>query len=230
MRSRQLALCAAVAACAVTTAPAYGGDERATGAATGTATVLAHPAPATPRGTVTLRGTGCAAGRATVRSAAFHDAAPLTRAAAGMTAGTGRIRSGSVSLSHPRTAACPSGTGRTSLAARTVQAGAVAGAVAGHAARTVQADAAAVHPSHLSHPSRAMPADATAVHPARPLPQPAKATKATRAAKAASSDELSSTSAVGLVLAGGAILVIAGQLLRLRLRLRRERRGDADER
>jgi hypothetical protein len=35
---------------------------------------------------------------------------------------------------------------------------------------------------------------------------------------------------VGLVLAGGAILVIAGQLLRLRLRLRRERRGDVDER
>ncbi|AZS72005.1 hypothetical protein DDE74_14570 [Streptomyces lydicus] len=149
MRSRQLALCAAVAACAVTTAPAYGGDERATGAATGSATVLAHPAPATPRGTVTLRGTGCTAGRATVRSAAFHDAPPL------------------------------------------------------------------------------------AALPARALPQPAKAakvTKATKAAKAASSDELSSTSAVGLVLAGGAILVIAGQLLRLRLRLRRERRGDADER
>ncbi|MEE6265769.1 hypothetical protein ACFCXR_27645 [Streptomyces noursei] len=43
--------------------------------------------------------------------------------------------------------------------------------------------------------------------------------------------ELSSTSAVALVLAGGAILVIAGQLLRLRLRLRRERQGgdSADE-
>ncbi|REK90955.1 hypothetical protein DY245_07155 [Streptomyces inhibens] len=41
--------------------------------------------------------------------------------------------------------------------------------------------------------------------------------------------ELSSTSAVGLVLAGGAVLVIAGQLLRLRLRLRRERQGDVDE-
>ncbi|MEU8914487.1 hypothetical protein [Streptomyces nigrescens] len=217
MRSRQLALCAAVAACAVTTAPAYGGDERATGTGTGTATVLAHPAPATPRGTVTLRGTGCAAGRATVRSAAFHDAPPLTRAAAGLTTGVGRIRSGSVALSRPRTAACPSGTGRTSLAPRTVQ----AGAVAVDAARTVQADAAAVHPS------RAMPADAAAVHPDRALPRPAEATKA---AKAASSDELSSTSAVGLVLAGGAILVIAGQLLRLRLRLRRERRGDADER
>ncbi|MFI1202071.1 hypothetical protein ACH4VR_21920 [Streptomyces sp. NPDC020883] len=37
--------------------------------------------------------------------------------------------------------------------------------------------------------------------------------------------ELSSTSAVALVLAGGAVLVIAGQLLRLRLRLRRERQG-----
>ncbi|MGG2462873.1 hypothetical protein ACO0M4_24160 [Streptomyces sp. RGM 3693] len=44
--------------------------------------------------------------------------------------------------------------------------------------------------------------------------------------------ELSSTSAVALVLAGGAILVIAGQLLRLRLRLRRERQGSGsgDER
>ncbi|MEU8784696.1 hypothetical protein [Streptomyces sp. NPDC048637] len=57
-----------------------------------------------------------------------------------------------------------------------------------------------------------------------------RAGRAVQAAKAASSNELSSTSAVGLVLAGGAILVIAGQLLRLRLRLRRERRGDADER
>ncbi|WP_030071600.1 hypothetical protein [Streptomyces natalensis] len=37
--------------------------------------------------------------------------------------------------------------------------------------------------------------------------------------------ELSSTSAVGLVLAGGALLVVAGQLLRLRLRLRRDRDG-----
>ncbi|ARH91358.1 hypothetical protein [Streptomyces sp. MOE7] len=50
-------------------------------------------------------------------------------------------------------------------------------------------------------------------------------------AEASARGELSSTSAVGLVLAGGAVLVIAGQLLRLRLRLRRERQGDAaDER
>ncbi|MER0480127.1 hypothetical protein ABR737_17585 [Streptomyces sp. Edi2] len=48
-------------------------------------------------------------------------------------------------------------------------------------------------------------------------------------AEASPSRELSSTSAVGLVLAGGAFLVIAGQLLRLRMRLRRERRGEADE-
>ncbi|MGW8557180.1 hypothetical protein [Streptomyces tubercidicus] len=66
--------------------------------------------------------------------------------------------------------------------------------------------------------------------------RPTAATQATRAlhptkeSRATTSRELSSTSAVGLVLAGGAILVIAGQLLRLRLRLRRERRGDADER
>ncbi|MGW2920144.1 hypothetical protein ACWDBF_20125 [Streptomyces angustmyceticus] len=65
--------------------------------------------------------------------------------------------------------------------------------------------------------------------------RPAQAVRLTPAvrpdgpAEAAPRRELSSTSAVGLVLAGGAILVIAGQLLRLRLRLRRERHGDADE-
>ncbi|MEU5301549.1 hypothetical protein ACH4YO_25170 [Streptomyces noursei] len=59
-----------------------------------------------------------------------------------------------------------------------------------------------------------------APHPAGPDPR-----------QLAAHRELSSTSAVGLVLAGGAALVIAGQLLRLRLRLRRERQGNgsADE-
>ncbi|WP_432140829.1 hypothetical protein [Streptomyces sp. bgisy084] len=142
MRSRQLALCAAVAACAVTTAPAaaYGADDRATG----TATVQVTPA---SRGADTSRATSGTAAPATVRS--------------GWVPGT---------------------------------------------------------------------------YPASPAPRAANTTNATNAAnaakeaKATSNRELSSTSAVGLVLAGGAILVIAGQLLRLRLRLRRERRGDADER
>ncbi|WP_283112950.1 hypothetical protein [Streptomyces halobius] len=40
---------------------------------------------------------------------------------------------------------------------------------------------------------------------------------------------MSSTSAVGLVLAGGAALVVTGQLLRLRLRMRREREGGGDD-
>ncbi|MFE9140770.1 hypothetical protein [Streptomyces tubercidicus] len=76
----------------------------------------------------------------------------------------------------------------------------------------------------------------TAATQATQATRPTAATQATRAlhptkeSRATTSRELSSTSAVGLVLAGGAILVIAGQLLRLRLRLRRERRGDADER
>ncbi|MEU5016985.1 hypothetical protein AB0G60_06095 [Streptomyces angustmyceticus] len=75
---------------------------------------------------------------------------------------------------------------------------------------------------------------ASAVGPVRAV-RPAQAVRLTPAvrpdgpAEAAPRRELSSTSAVGLVLAGGAVLVIAGQLLRLRLRLRRERHGDADE-
>ncbi|WP_405838623.1 hypothetical protein OG528_13555 [Streptomyces platensis] len=148
MRSRQLALCAAVAACAVTTAPApaYGADDRATG----TATVQAAHA---SRGADTSRGTGGAAGRAVVRSVTVYEGSSRSWTGGSLTAGagTGRVRSGSAPGAPP-------------------------------------------------------------------------------ALVAASSRELSSTSAVGLVLAGGAILVIAGQLLRLRLRLRRERRGDADER
>ncbi|UKY50441.1 hypothetical protein [Streptomyces inhibens] len=128
MRSPQLAFCAAVAACAVTTAPAYGGDAR--GAGTGTGTVSVTPAVAAASGS----------------------------------AGTGAVPS-----------AGPNAVPR-----------AVPSAV----------------------PPHGRPGPATEAGPRR---------------------ELSSTSAVGLVLAGGTVLVIAGQLLRLRLRLRRERQGDVDE-
>ncbi|MER7987407.1 hypothetical protein ABTY53_17765 [Streptomyces noursei] len=143
MRSPQLALCAAVAACAVTTAPAYADVGR--GARTPQTAVVtapaAHgphrPAPTGPPSTDTGTGTGTDPARAT---------APV--------------------------ATLPGGTA-PALAARI----------------------------HLT------PHRVTAHR------------------------ELSSTSAVALVLAGGAILVIAGQLLRLRLRLRRERQGgdSADE-
>ncbi|MFE1772883.1 hypothetical protein [Streptomyces sp. NPDC059008] len=119
MRAPQYALCAAVAACAVTTAPAYGGEARGAGAE------AVHVAPAAP-----------APGREVTPPAGDGSAGP----AAG-----------------DRTPAGP----------------------------------------------------------------PTKVTQR---------GELSSTSAVGLVLAGGAVLVVAGQLLRLRLRLRRERQGgEADE-
>ncbi|MFE0374825.1 hypothetical protein ACFW1M_04405 [Streptomyces inhibens] len=136
MRSPQLAFCAAVAACAVTTAPAYGGDAR--GAGTGTGTVSVTPAVAATSGSV---GTG-----------AVPSAGP-----------------GAVPPAVPRAV--------TSAVPRAV-------------------------------PPHGRPGPATEAGPRR---------------------ELSSTSAVGLVLAGGAVLVIAGQLLRLRLRLRRERQGDVDE-
>ncbi|BDH09942.1 hypothetical protein [Streptomyces hygroscopicus] len=157
MRSRQLALCATVAACAVMTTPAYGGEAHATG----TGTVSVTPASAAPGGAVTPRAAGRSDGRAALRSTAFADAVPLVRPATGLSGGV-RIRSDAAPLTYPGQAA--------------------------------------------------------------PVAHPASA------AEASPRRELSSTSAVGLVLAGGAILVIAGQLLRLRLRLRRERRGDeADE-
>ncbi|WP_030815674.1 hypothetical protein [Streptomyces sp. NRRL S-337] len=65
--------------------------------------------------------------------------------------------------------------------------------------------------------------------PARPAAAASRPAALRPTPYAAPRRELSSTSAVGLVLAGGAVLVIAGQLLRLRLRLRRERQGEADE-
>lgn len=147
MRSPQLALCAAVAACAVTTAPAYGAVQR--GAGTGTVSVTPASAERVPAGARTRA----------------HTAPP--------------------------------------------------GAVAGTAAAS-----RALTPRALT--SRALPSVAfapVAFTPAHPGPS----------SRAAPRRELSSTSAVGLVLAGGAVLVIAGQLLRLRLRLRRERQGEADE-
>ncbi|MFD9814695.1 hypothetical protein [Streptomyces sp. NPDC059080] len=52
---------------------------------------------------------------------------------------------------------------------------------------------------------------------------PARATA--RPVASGTAAEMSGAQAVGLVLAGGAILIIAGQLLRLRLRIRRERQG-----
>lgn len=165
MRSRQLALCATVAACAVMTTPAYGGEARATG----TRTVSVAPASAAPGGAVPPRVAGRSDGRAALRSTAFAAAVPLGRPATQLTGGV-RIRHDAAPATHP-----------------------------GQAASGAAPVAAPVHPAS--------------------------------AAEASPRRELSSTSAVGLVLAGGAILVIAGQLLRLRLRLRRERRGDeADER
>ena len=165
MRSRQLALCATVAACAVMTTPAYGGEARATG----TGTVSVTPASAVPGGAATPRLAVRSDGRAAPRPTAFADAVPLVRHATGPAVGA-RIRPDAAPATHPDQAAPVAAPG-----------------------------AAPVHPAS--------------------------------AAEASPRRELSSTSAVGLVLAGGAILVIAGQLLRLRLRLRRERRGDeADER
>ncbi|WP_407286662.1 hypothetical protein [Streptomyces sp. BP-8] len=123
MRAPQFALCAAVAACAVTTAPAYGEDARGAG----TEAVNVTPAPAT------------------AAPAPGREVAPRAEDGSAGPAGGDRTRTGP-------------------------------------------------------------------------------------AAKVTQRGELSSTSAVGLVLAGGAVLVVAGQLLRLRLRLRRERQGgEADE-
>ncbi|WP_274915545.1 hypothetical protein [Streptomyces sp. WZ-12] len=128
MRSPQLALCAAVAACAVTTAPAHADDERGARTAQTAAATPAAPGPHRPPPTV----------------------------------------------AHGTRPTLPTGT---------------------HLALTPPARTHLVPDRVVAH------------------------------------RELSSTSAVALVLAGGVILVIAGQLLRLRLRLRRERHGSdgADE-
>ncbi|MGX1854113.1 hypothetical protein [Streptomyces sp. NPDC055299] len=162
MRSRQLALCAAVAACAVMAAPAYGVGVHGTGTGTGSGS-----------------GSGFGTGRNLVASAPY---APRTAPYA-----LGRAASREATGCHAVWgAACPS------------------------------VFAAAVPPVR----SAELLAAADEASPARPRPT----------ADAGPRHELSSTSAVGLVLAGGAVLVIAGQLLRLRLRLRRTRRGGADER
>ncbi|AIA03800.1 hypothetical protein ACFU90_12990 [Streptomyces noursei] len=116
-------------------------------------------------------------------------------------------------------------------------------AEAGRGARTPQiavVTAPAAHGPHRPAPTGPHSTE-TATDPARATAPVATAPDGTAPVLAArihlaphrvtAHRELSSTSAVALVLAGGAILVIAGQLLRLRLRLRRERQGgdSADE-
>ncbi|SOE13495.1 hypothetical protein SAMN06272775_4474 [Streptomyces sp. 2323.1] len=150
MRSRQLALCAAVAACAVTTAPAYGMGARGTGT-----------------------------GRTLAAAAPYATYTPYVSSASGST---------------------------------------VARQVTGcHAAWDAACSAVLAAAAPPVRPAGPLTADEASLADSRP------------AADAGPRRELSSTSAVGLVLAGGAVLVIAGQLLRLRLRLRRTRRGDVDE-
>lgn len=151
MRSPQLALCAAFAACAVTTAPVFSGEARGAG----TEAVLVTPARAVPGGGPAPPVAGCGPRHATARPAA-----------------------------------APHGP-----------------ALCGEAIRRDR--------TPLARSGSALTADG--------------GDRAEHGAKVTRRGELSSTSAVGLVLAGGAVLVIAGQLLRLRLRLRRERRGEADD-
>ncbi|MGD3110383.1 hypothetical protein [Streptomyces sp. YGL11-2] len=91
-----------------------------------------------------------------------------------------------------------------------------------HGARTAQV---AVTPAPAARPAL-VPAT-TPAHPAEGPARPPRPATAPSTQPAAAHRELSSTSAVALVLAGGAVLVIAGQLLRLRLRLRRERQGSS---
>lgn len=160
MRSRVLALCAAVAACAVMTAPAYG---------------------------VGVYGTGNGGG------AGYGSGA-------GIRGGTG----GGLVASAP-------------YVPRTIP------YVPG---RTAPRQAAGCH---AVWGTACPPAPVAAVPPVR-RGELLAAAGPRHTAEAGPRHELSSTSAVGLVLAGGAVLVIAGQLLRLRLRLRRTRRGGADER
>ncbi|MFF8785408.1 hypothetical protein [Streptomyces sp. NPDC015125] len=180
MRSRQLAFCAAVAACAVMTPPVYGGDARATGTGTvSAAAASAAPAPVISASVILASATSDGTGRTAIPTAV------LRGTPAGIPARVPTVTS----------------TG-------TAQVGTIPEAVAAHPAPALRA--------------------ASALHPA-PAVRPAPAPHTGAPAEASPSRELSSTSAVGLVLAGGAILVIAGQLLRLRMRLRRERRGEADE-
>ncbi|MFG2892683.1 hypothetical protein [Streptomyces sp. NPDC048248] len=194
MRSPQLTFCAAVAACAVTAAPAHAGEKP--GAGTGTVSVT--PVSAVPGGDVILRVTGCPAAEATALSGAFAGTVPLARVAGDLT-GHARIGSDAQPGTHPVTVACPGADGRTTKVTGTMQVSTpVAPSAAGRGG-------------------------------ARPATRETPPGQADPDGKAPPAGELSSTSAVGLVLAGGVLLVIAGQLLRLRLRLRRERQGGTDE-
>lgn len=235
MRTPGFTLCAALAVTVLTPGPALASAPRAPGATAGTVAVT--PSALAPGTEAALQVTGCAgrAGRAT--SAAFVDAVPLAGVAAGLV-GDARVRSTADPGTYAVSVHCDGEDARAAGSFEVVPAAAGNGDGADTDTATdtntgTEADTdTAEPPASPSAPVRAG-GGWTATHP-QPNPHPyshpaaARSTLArTAAVRTAARHEGDGAYAVGLVLAGGAVLALTGQALRMRRRRKGSGDGDA---
>ncbi|MFH9421090.1 hypothetical protein [Streptomyces sp. NPDC017529] len=233
MRTPAFTLCAALAVAALTPAPATAAG-RAPGAAAGAVAVT--PSAVGPGTEAALQVTGCAGRTGRATSEVFVDAVPLGRVAAGLV-GDARVRSSAEPGAYAVAVNCD---GEDARAAGTIEVTSASPAPpedAGTAAYARTAEDAAVPPASPTAPVRAggggtaprrHPAASRTVRTAahRVTAAPPKALRTTLV-RTAASREGDGAYAVGLVLAGGAVLALTGQLLRIRRRRKGSGDGDA---
>ncbi|WP_157851634.1 hypothetical protein [Streptomyces monomycini] len=251
MRTPVLTLCSALAVTVLSPVPALASAARAPGAAAGTVAITPSALP--PGTEAALQVSGCAGRTGRATSAAFVDAVPLAGVAAGLV-GDARVRStadpGTYAVSvHcdgedaraagsfevvPASADNGDGTGPETYPYTGTHTDTNTGTDTGTEAGTGADTDAAEPPASPSAPVRAG-GGWTATHPQpyprprfRPHPAAAHTTLArTAPVRTAASHEGDGAYAVGLVLAGGAVLALTGQALRMRRRRKGPGDGDA---
>ncbi|MFF3270250.1 hypothetical protein ACFYWU_04825 [Streptomyces chrestomyceticus] len=251
MRTPGFTLCAALAVTVLTPGPALASAPRAPGATAGTVAVT--PSALAPGTEAALQVTGCTGrdGRAT--SAAFVDAVPLAGVAAGLV-GDARVRSTADPGTYAVSVHCDGEDGRAAGSFEVVPASADGGDgtdtdtdtadgaefdqdadPAGSSASDSLAAPDPDSPGQPASPSAPVRAGGgwTATHPqSYPHPHPHMAADRTTlartaAVRTAARYEGDGAYAVGLVLAGGALLALTGQALRMRRRRKGSGDGDA---
>ncbi|MEU7199823.1 hypothetical protein [Streptomyces sp. NPDC045470] len=238
MRTPGFTLCAALAVTVLTPGPALASAPRAPGATAGTVAVT--PSALAPGTEAALQVTGCASRSGRATSAAFVDAVPLAGVAAGLV-GDARVRSTADPGTYAVSVHCDGEDARAAGSFEVVPASADNGDGAEPDTGTDTATEAdtdtAEPPASPSAPVRAG-GGWTATHPQpypHPYPRPAAARSAlarttavrTATVRTAARHEGDGVYAVGLVLAGGAVLALTGQVLRMRRRRKGSGDGDA---
>ncbi|MFI0260118.1 hypothetical protein ACH4OW_13940 [Streptomyces sp. NPDC017056] len=222
MRTPAFTLCAALAVAALTPAPASAAD-RAPGTAPGAVAVT--PSAVAPGTEAALQVTGCAGRTGRATSEVFVDAVPLGRVAAGLV-GDARVRSSAEPGAYAVAVHCDGEDARATGTIEVTSASPAPPEDAGTAAYAHPAQDAATPPASPTAPVRAGGGGTAKTAARHVAAAPPKALRTTLV-RTAASREGDGAYAVGLVLAGGAVLALTGQLLRMRRRRKGSGDGDA---